>query len=179
MTNKDASSGPEDLLADRHTEHYFAFDDGNLAAHPYWWLLTLDTSTWGTQSGIVAGAGWDAFSGGYRRVNKVTNTERVNEVTNTNTKQSSPLTYLFPNYNSSRRAFNSEPACLLEKGFSKEASSIFNNVRLIWDLQLELFPIHDGQNVFNTDGAILNRHTSKLMMGAVPWVRISVKRLHF
>jgi hypothetical protein len=37
----------------------------------------------------------------------------------------------FSNYNSSRRAFNSGPACLLENGFSKDPSSMFNNVRLV------------------------------------------------
>ena len=37
----------------------------------------------------------------------------------------------FSNYNMSRRAFNSGPACLLENGFSKDPSSMFNNVRLV------------------------------------------------
>ena len=39
MTNKDTPSGREDILADRHTEHYVTFDDGTFSQTPYGWLL--------------------------------------------------------------------------------------------------------------------------------------------
>ena len=66
-----------------------------LSRTPYWWLLTLDTSTGGSQSGIVAGAYWDACSGGYRRVNKITNTEESTKLpTQTQSSHLPSLTHL-------------------------------------------------------------------------------------
>ena len=60
MTNKDTPSGCEDLLADRHTEHYFTFDDGSLAAHPYGWLLTRLLE--GDNNALSGRAGWASYS---------------------------------------------------------------------------------------------------------------------
>ena len=70
----------------------------------------------------MAGAGW-AFSESYRRVNKATNTEESTKLpTHKHKAVISPRLH-FSNYNTSRRAFNSGPASLLENDFIKDASS--------------------------------------------------------
>jgi hypothetical protein len=47
------------FLADRHTEHYFTFDDGSLAAHPYGWLLTRLLE--GDHKALSGRAGWASY----------------------------------------------------------------------------------------------------------------------
>ena len=66
-----------------------------------------------------------------------------------NITQSYPLTCLFSNFNSLRRAFNSGPASLLENGFSKDASSHIWNRNVVHEQLLQ----RNGRKQEKTDSS--------------------------